>query len=200
MGRQARALSDNAYAVLGLLALTGERSGYDIKKIADRSLRHFFWSPSRSQVYRTLHQLEQHGYVVAREVEQETYPDKRVYALTREGEAALRRWLMDSPVGADEIRSMATLRVFFGGLVPPEVLRQQLLSLREQAQADLREFSETEARLKDEPGALFPRLVLRRGLVAARETLAWVDDVLEVLDAQTSTALRAGGEHLSVER
>ena len=54
-----------AWAVLGVLAFPGERSGYEIKSWADRSLRFFYWSPALSQVYRELRRLEDIGYVTA---------------------------------------------------------------------------------------------------------------------------------------
>lgn len=42
----------NASAILGLVSF-GETSGYDLKRLADRSVHHFSWSPSTSQVYWT---------------------------------------------------------------------------------------------------------------------------------------------------
>lgn len=176
-----RSLPDNAYALLGLLAVLGERSGYELKKIADQSIRYFYWSPSRSQVYRTLRQLERLGYVTAREVEQESLPDKRLYCITPAGELALRAWLARRPLPPDDIRSPATLLIFFGDLVPWDVLLTQLRELRERAAEDLERFREIEARISSEPRAMFRYLVLRRGIADARETIAWVDEVLAAL-------------------
>lgn len=176
-----RSLSDNAYALLGLLAVLGERSGYELKKVADQSLRYFYWSPSRSQVYRALHQLERLGYATAREVEQESLPDKRLYRITPAGESALRAWLARRPLPPEDIRSPATLVIFFGDLVPREILLEQLHELRRRAEADLARFLEIEARIAADPRALFRRLVLRRGIADARETIAWVDEVLAAL-------------------
>ncbi|MCM8750062.1 PadR family transcriptional regulator [Thermomicrobiaceae bacterium CFH 74404] len=180
-GDRNRSLSDNGYALLGLLAVLGERSGYELKKVADQSLRYFYWSPSRSQVYRALRRLEQLGYVTAREVEQESLPDKRLYRITPSGESALRAWLTRRPLPPDDIRSPATLVIFFGDLVPREILLEQLQELRQRAQADLARFDEIEARIGSDPRALFRRLVLRRGIADARETIAWVDEVLATL-------------------
>lgn len=176
-----RSLSDNAYALLGLLAVLGERSGYELKKIADQSIRYFYWSPSRSQVYRTLHQLERLGYAIPREVEQESLPDKRLYRITPAGELTLRAWLARRPLPPDEIRSPATLLIFFGDLVPRDVLLTQLQELRERAAEDLERFREIGARISSEPRAMFRYLVLRRGIADARETIAWVDEVLAAL-------------------
>ncbi len=186
-----RVLSDNAYALLGLLAVFGERSGYELKKIADHSIRHFYWSPSRSQVYRTLVQLERAGYVTAREVEQIGLPDKRVYRVTPSGEAALRAWLARRPLPPDDIRSPATLALFFGDLIPREILLERLREVRQRAEADLARFLDIEVRIGADQRALFRRLVLRRGIAEARETIAWVDEVLCAL-AESDTELRFG--------
>jgi len=174
-------VSDNAYALLGLLAVFGERSGYELKKIADRSVRYFFWSPSRSQVYRVLRQLEQAGYIAAREIEQTGLPDKRVYRLTSAGDAALRSWLVRWSLPPDQVKSPATLMTFFGDLMPGQVLAERLSELRRRAQADLARFTRIEAEMGSQAGVSFRRLALRRGIVTARETIAWVEEVLGAL-------------------
>ncbi len=188
---RSQVLSDNAYALLGLLAVFGERSGYELKKIADQSIRHFYWSPSRSQVYRTLVQLKRAGYVTAREVEQTGLPDKRVYRITPSGEAALRAWLARRPLPPDGIRSPATLAIFFGDLISREILLERLREVRQRAEADLARFLEIEARIAADQQALFRRLVLRRGIADARETIAWVDEVLCAL-AESDAESRLG--------
>ena len=49
------------WAVLGLIAST-PRSGYDIKRIVDRSIRHF-WAASYGQIYPELKRLEEAGWI-----------------------------------------------------------------------------------------------------------------------------------------
>ncbi|MGR6999542.1 PadR family transcriptional regulator [Yinghuangia aomiensis] len=58
-------LPNTAWAVLGLLSMPGERSGYDLKKWADASLRYLYWSPALSQIYTELKRLEQLGFAVS---------------------------------------------------------------------------------------------------------------------------------------
>lgn len=88
---------------------------------------------------------------------------------------------MRRPLPPDDIRSTATLVIFFGDLVPREILLEQLHELRRRAEADLARFLEIEAKIAADPRALFRRLVLRRGIADARETIAWVDEVLAAL-------------------
>jgi DNA-binding PadR family transcriptional regulator len=59
---------------LGLLA-AGERSGYDLAKMAEGSLA-YLWTPSQSQIYKVLPRLAARGLARAREVEQRGRPDK----------------------------------------------------------------------------------------------------------------------------
>ena len=75
------ALPTTAYAVLGLLTF-GEMSGYDLKRMANQSIRYFFWSPASSQIYSELRRLKSLGYATEREVAQERRPDKRLYQIT----------------------------------------------------------------------------------------------------------------------
>ena len=49
-------LSDTEYAVLGLLTF-GERSGYELDKLAGRSIG-YFWRPAKSKIYAILPRLE----------------------------------------------------------------------------------------------------------------------------------------------
>ena len=58
-------LNNNSYALLGLLA-TRPMSGYDIKALADHSVRHF-WAISYGQIYPELRQLEELALVTSKE-------------------------------------------------------------------------------------------------------------------------------------
>ena len=79
------------FVVLGLLAKR-PGSGYDIVAFAERSVS-FFWPLSRSQLYTELSRLEDLGWASGTTVEQDRYPNKRVYEPTPAGMTALREWL-----------------------------------------------------------------------------------------------------------
>ena len=80
-------------AVLGLVAF-GEASGYELARLAASSVAHI-WTPSQSQIYKTLPRLAALGLTRVREIEQRGRPDKAVYRITRTGRGVLRRWLDD---------------------------------------------------------------------------------------------------------
>ena len=47
-------------AALGLLAMEGERTGYDLLKLVRRSIAHV-WAPAKSQLYAVLPRLDREG-------------------------------------------------------------------------------------------------------------------------------------------
>jgi PadR family transcriptional regulator AphA len=68
------------HAILGFLNY-GPSSGYDLKKVFDVSVQHF-WPADQSQIYRTLSRLEDEGWAEMELVEQEDRPDRKVYHIT----------------------------------------------------------------------------------------------------------------------
>lgn len=110
------------YAILGFLNYH-PYSGYDLKKVLDVSVRHF-WSADQSQIYRTLARLTAQGKVNMEMVEQDDRPDRKVYHITAAGQAALLEWLA-GPAPLAGAHSGPMVQVFFmGSLTDAEVLRQ----------------------------------------------------------------------------
>ena len=85
-------LPATAYAILGMLCFERELTGYDAKKWADASLRHFYWAPATSHVYRELARLEDLGLVESRGATADEPRTKRVYRITDAGRAAVTAW------------------------------------------------------------------------------------------------------------
>ena len=79
------------YAILGFLNYH-PYSGYDLKKMLDMSVRHF-WTADQSQIYRTLARLLEQGYLQMEKLEQDERPDKKIYHITPAGQTALQDWL-----------------------------------------------------------------------------------------------------------
>jgi PadR family transcriptional regulator, regulatory protein AphA len=115
------------WVVLGLLAL-GRRSGYDIKRTVDRSIRHF-WAASYGQIYPELRRLEAAGLI-----EGENLPrggrSRRLYRITPSGQQALRAWLAGRETRI-EIRDESLLRLFFADTLPHEEALALLRGRRE---------------------------------------------------------------------
>src|SRR6476660_6532252 len=104
------------WVVLGLVALK-PRSGYEIKRIVDRAIRHF-WAASYGQIYPELRRLEERGWITGIDAARGGR-SRRVYRITSEGRAALVGWLHGRETRI-ELRDESLLRLFFADQLPPE--------------------------------------------------------------------------------
>jgi PadR family transcriptional regulator, regulatory protein AphA len=97
------------HAILGFLNYR-PMSGYDLKKIFDTSVRHF-WPADQAHIYRTLNRLAEQGLATMEVVEQEVRPDRKVYHITPEGREHLHEWLLSPlPFGENRISQQLPLR------------------------------------------------------------------------------------------
>ena len=177
-------LSDTEFAVLGLLS-HGQRSGYELDKLARRSIG-YFWRPAKSKIYAILPRLVDRGLASSKHVAQERRPDKQLYSITSAGEEALRAWLDVSELDLSESRGLL-LKLFFGDRADVAVLRAQVAERRRVAEVKLAELEEIE-RTIDRDADFFPYLTLLHGLDVTRATIAWTGRVLKLLDREPARA------------
>ena len=156
-------LPATAWAVLGLLSFPGERSGYDLKKWADHSLRFFYWAPAMSQIYGELRRLEQLGYVASRPPAQDDLRNKRLYRITDAGVAALTEWARSTPPGPPVLKHGVALRVWLGHLSEPEELAKLVTEHRDESQRRLDEIRWSLDRPDTKARWPYPEIVLRWG-------------------------------------
>jgi DNA-binding PadR family transcriptional regulator len=156
-------LPPTAWAVLGLLSFPGERSGYELKKWADNSLRFFYWSPAISQIYSELRRLEQLGYVTSRPAPQDELRNKRLYRITDAGQAALAEWARTSPPGPPVLKHGVALRVWLGHLSEPEDLAKLVTEHRDDVQRRLDDIRYSLQRADESRVGPYPEIVLRWG-------------------------------------
>jgi DNA-binding PadR family transcriptional regulator len=164
-------------AVLSLLLIEGEQSGYDLLKMAEKSVGHV-WAPAKSQLYTTLRRLTSAGLAVSRQVVQSGRPDKQLYRITVEGTEAVDRWLATIEPQAEE---RAWLRMFQGGLMELETLVAHVEQYRADTAARLQLYRDIEPTNTRRAHDYFHYLMLRHGIVRAEATLRWADEVLEEL-------------------
>ncbi len=119
------------HAILGFLNYR-PYSGYDLKKIFDRSVRHF-WPADQSQIYRTLSRMSEKGWVETEVVRQESRPDRKEYRITPLGHAELRHWLV-TPLTPGENRSADMIQIFFAA----QLSNDEILGIFEHAGALIR--------------------------------------------------------------
>lgn len=112
------------YGVLGLLAFWGPLSGYDLKRVFDHTLAPM-WGAAQSQIYKELRRMKELGWVEMEREEQETRPDRKVYAITEPGHVALRQW-QSKPPEVFQLRDELLLKVLFGTFAAPGDIAQHL--------------------------------------------------------------------------
>jgi DNA-binding PadR family transcriptional regulator len=174
-----RTLTTTEAAVLALLALSGERSGYDLLKQTSRAIG-YVWAPAKSQLYAVLSRLESDGLASRRAVVQSSRPDKQLYRITDGGRAAVDAWLETPEPGAIE---RFYLRLFVGGLTSPEVLVTHVEQFRRETVEQLEELRAVEATNLRTGNDRFHYFLLRLGIDRAELAIAWADWVLVDLHA-----------------
>ena len=157
-------LSTPAAAVLGMLGL-GARTGYDIQKAAEVSLR-FFWAVSPAQVYGELRRLEETGLITGAD-DGRGARRRRSYTVTAAGHDALTAWLTAPDSSTLEIRDQTLLRLFFAAAVTPHQADRILSDAHRRSASMIAEFDArilpAALRREREHGDPFPRLAAECG-------------------------------------
>ena len=170
------------FAILGFLSYQ-PMSGYDLKKMFDTSVRHF-WYADQSQIYRTLAKLTKEEMTVVERVEQVDRPDRKVYSITPAGREAFQGWLL-GPFPAQEAKSGPLVQVFFSGkLSDAEVLARfqmaaeifrTVLAGYEQVTGQIDEYIQKVPSPREH---YFWMLTLDLGLRTMRANLEWAESVI----------------------
>jgi len=170
-------LTTTEAAVLALLAMEGERSGYDLSKLVEKSIAHV-WGPARSGLYAVLPRLERAGLATHRVATQATRPDKRLYTITDQGREALVAWLEAVEPGATD---NFFLKLFVGGLTSDDILLEQVAQFRTDTAARLAVYRAIEPTNTNKGHDWYHRHLLRLGIARAELDLQWADDVASAL-------------------
>ncbi|MEU6670397.1 PadR family transcriptional regulator [Streptomyces sp. NPDC046727] len=182
-------------AVMAAL-LEGEASGYDLAKEFDASVANF-WMATPQQLYRELERMEGEGLIVARVVEQERRPNKRLFSLTEAGMAAVRAYVAEPPGRPTAIRDELMVKVQCADVGDIEAVRAAITERGEWAAAKLARYERLRERLlkgrtEDEFFAeaerVGPYLTLLRGMAFERENLRWGEIALRRLERRAMTA------------
>jgi PadR family transcriptional regulator, regulatory protein AphA len=171
------------YAILGFLSYK-PLSGYDLKKIFDNSVQHF-WSADQGQIYRTLARLADQGWAEIEVVEQSQRPDRKVYHLPPTGREELHRWLA-GPVPSHESRSASLIQVFFAGQLSDEQLlvkfeqvaafSRAILATYQQIPAVIGSYTQEFASPRE---AFCWNLTLELGIRSVQAQLDWAESIIE---------------------
>jgi DNA-binding PadR family transcriptional regulator len=176
------------FAILGFLNYQ-PFSGYDLKKLFDHSVRHF-WSADQSQIYRTLARLTEQGLAEVEVVEQVDRPDRKLYHITPAGREALKNWL-GGPFPLQEARSAPLVQIFFAGSLPDEVVRAKFAEAANLFRGALERYQQVPEqiddykRMVDSPREVFFwMLTLELGMKTMQAQLEWAENVVRLFDQE----------------
>lgn len=175
------------FAILGFLNYH-PYTGYELKKIFDTSIRHF-WPADQSQIYRTLGRLTEQGLAKMEKIPQEDRPDRKVYHITDAGRTELLKWL-GGPPPHGEPRSAPLIQVFFAGQLSDEevlakfegfaALMRAILAQYDQVPAQIGPYQEEITSPREH---FFWLLTLDNGIRSMRANLEWAENVIAQIKA-----------------
>jgi len=167
-------------ALLGLLAQR-PRHGYELHAAFEAIIGGVQnWDVKPAQIYTTLARLEESGLVGEEAVEQEGGPEKRIYAITSMGRAALGEWFaagVAAELERDEFFIKLMLAIATGEANPFRVIQAQRVALYQELH------SATQQRNQADPhSALAQILLLDKVIMHLEADLRWLDMVEGRLD------------------
>ena len=164
-------------------------SGYDIMKIFDLSMAHY-WHAHPTQIYPTLDRMEEFGLIKRRNVVQRNRPNKRLYTITPSGERLLIEWL-ESPFEGINLKHPPLLRCRFLGHLGADGAIAVLKEERRSWAIHLKRYREIEKNyFADGKGyrdvnAMFSMFTLRRGIDWMEENIRWCDWAIGEIEKQS---------------
>jgi DNA-binding PadR family transcriptional regulator len=113
------------------------RTGYEISKVINHVLRGLVTTDQR-KIYYTLNKLESEDLATVEVVQQESYPDKKVFHITETGVDELKRWI--TSVQPEQVRQDTwMLQLFFADIVDMRAMRPLLEARRDYLQQQYEE-------------------------------------------------------------
>jgi len=179
-------LGPTSYLVLGMVALRGPSTPYEVKRAVSRSVG-YFWPFPHAQIYAEPERLAGAGLLTEeREAEGRR---RRTYTITDAGLAALRAWLREPTTGPMEIRDLGELKLFFSELATEEdivALARTQADLYRQRVAKLEALA---ARFADDVTRVRRLAPLRLGMGVYRAAVAFWDEVAAEVPAAPPSRL-----------
>ena len=154
-------LTPTSYVVLGLVAMRGPSTSYELKRACGKSVG-YFWPFPHAQLYSEPKRLLDLGLLqVQRE---EDGRRRQTYTITDEGMAALRAWLAEPTYEQLQVRDVAELKLFFGEFAQPDdivaLAREQISQHRERIAV----YEQTQTRFGEQEDIADRMVPLRLGL------------------------------------
>jgi PadR family transcriptional regulator, regulatory protein AphA len=154
-------LSPTSYVVLGMIALRGPSTPYDLKRAVSHSVGHF-WHFPHAQLYSEPDRLAEVG-LLARTVE-DSGRRRKTYTLTESGREALRTWLGSPTEEHFQMRDIAELKLFFNEVGDPSNVSTLAREQIKQHQERIAVYEGIVERFGDDPASRPRMITLELGL------------------------------------
>jgi DNA-binding PadR family transcriptional regulator len=115
--QQAVRLTPTSYVVLGMLAMRGPSTSYELKRAVGHSVG-YFWPFPHAQLYSEPKRLVAAGLLTMDS--EDDGRRRQTYTVTDDGRAALQAWLAEPTEEPLQVRDVAELKLFFGEFAKPE--------------------------------------------------------------------------------
>lgn len=169
-------LTPASYTVLGVIALRGPTTSYELKAYVAESIR-YIWPLPHAQLYKEPQRLVGLGLLGA-----DSEPDgrrRRFFAITDAGRDALRDWLAEAGSGPSELRDEALLKLHFGGLSSAADVRALAERQLAQHEARLQMFEGLQDEYGGQPDKAHQLMTLHMGRVIEHGSIGFWREVAD---------------------
>ncbi|WP_017975566.1 helix-turn-helix transcriptional regulator [Actinopolyspora halophila] len=153
--------STTSYVVLGMVAMRGPSTSYDLKRAIGHSVG-YFWHFPHAQLYSEPKRLEQLGLL--RVSEEGTGRRRKTFTITDEGLGVLRAWLAEPTHQHFELRDIAEIKLFFNELADPEDIARLARDQVKQHEERIAEYEGMKQRFGGNPEIASRMVTLELGL------------------------------------
>ncbi len=175
-------LSTTSYVVLGVIAMRGPSTSYDLKRAIGHSVG-YFWHFPHAQLYSEPKRLEELSLLESEE--EESGRRRRTYSVTEAGRKALREWLGEPTEQHFELRDVAEIKLFFSEFAEQEDVARLAADQLRQHRARIEEYEAMQQRFGDRSDIASRMVTLRLGLELEHAALNFWKTITEEIEAGT---------------
>lgn len=190
------------YAILGILSFKA-LTGYDIKKIMQDS-SFMYWSGNNNQIYKALVELLRDGLVTNVVQHQEGAPSKKIYTITEDGLAELKRLSLSLPE-APEFKKSFLVQFAWTWQIENDDVSMLLNSYEQTVKRQM-----MIAEVQKNSASFSPNRTMREGIIwglihenivgSYQAELNWIEDVRKSLMEHSAHDLKKATAHNKVRK
>lgn len=172
------------YALLGILNhMSG--SGYDIKKVCDVSIGHF-WNENYGHIYPVLQKMEEERLITKEVKQTEGRPTKNIYSITEKGREELNEWLL-LPIEKQPVRSELLLKIFLSKDIPVKNIIERIQEIKEGCEKKLQKYLEIDDLFNsgkiegDKKDLVLSHITLQYGKQDEEGNIKWCEETIKAL-------------------